>query len=310
MKVLASDVSKDNLVIFDGNKRAAVLNSPSEINALLKGYDKDWAVVMEPTSTYHMELAERAHRAGHIVYLVNPRVMSKFREARSYRNKSDEKDAECLHEFGVHYGETLRPWEPLPEDLERLRKALKRHRKITQARVRIAQTMEGHTSKQLTKTMAELVKLADKLEEDAISAARAVDEDYYNRLLEAPGFGNYSACAFTFIMRSRDFESADSVRAFIGMDLCIRDSGKKRGKRSLTKCGDGTLRHAATCAGRGILNSKYGRAMNLALKAKGRQHPERLIIAARKQIRIAFALSKTTERFNPQKFTWTLDKQT
>src|SRR2546423_10796467 len=88
MKVLASDVSKDNLVTFDGHKRAVHLNCPSEINTLLKGYDKDWAVVMEPTSTYHMELAERAHRAGHTVYLVNPRVMSKFREARSYRNKS------------------------------------------------------------------------------------------------------------------------------------------------------------------------------------------------------------------------------
>ena len=310
MKVLAADVSKHELVVFDGQKRATYLNSSAEVKDLLKRYDADWAVVMEPTSTYHMELAERAHHAGHKVHLVNPRVMAKFREARSYRAKTDEKDAECLHEFAVHFGKKLRVWMPLPEDLERLRRALKRHHKLTQARVKIAQTMEGYRCPELEKVMEGMSILVEKLQEDAICAAKAVDEDYYLRLLDAPGFGTYSACTFTFLLRSREFESPDAVRAFIGMDLRVRDSGKKRGKRCITKCGDGMLRHASTCAGRGLLNSHYGRHINAELKARGREHPERLIIAARKQIRTAFALSNTKERFDKDKFTWTLDKKT
>lgn len=310
MKVLAADVSKNELVVFDGEQIAAYLNSPVEINDLLKRYGKHWAVVMEPTSTYHMELAERAHRAGKTVYLVNPRVMSKFREARSYRAKTDKKDAECLHEFAVHFCHQLRVWEPLPKDVERLRRALKRHHKVTQARVKIAQTMEGYKCPELERVLDELGKLAEKLQEDAISAVKAVDEDYYLRLLEAPGFGTYTACAFTFIHKSRDFESPDAVRAFIGMDLHVRDSGKKRGMRCITKCGDGMLRHASTCAGRGLLNSKYGRDINIELKARGRENPERLVIAARKQIRVAFHMYKTKQRFDGEKFTWTLDNKT
>jgi len=299
-----------NSVVSNGTKAFDILNNGKQIDELLERYPKDWAVIMEPTSIYHMELAERAHRAGHTVYLVNPRVMSKFREARSFRAKTDPIDAECLHEFGVNFHAKLRPWSPLPVELERLCRALKRYHKVTQARVKIAQTMQGYDCAELEKVFTEMSALLDKLMQDAIRAAKNANEDFYNRLLECTGFGPYSACAFAFMLLSREFETTDAVRAFIGMDLRVRDSGKKRGTRCLTKCGDSMLRHAATCAGRGLLNSKLGRDVNLELKARNRKHPERMIIAARKQIRTAWWILKSGGRFQADKFTWRLDTKT
>ena len=310
MNVLAADVSKDQLCGFDGKKAFQIDNADKQIDELLKRYPKDWVVIMEPTSIYHMQLAERAHRAGHTVYLVNPRVMAKFREARSYRAKTDPIDAECLYEFGLHYSYKLRPWSPLPAELERLRQALKRYHKVTQARVKIAQTMQGYSCSELDKVFLELGVLLDKLMQDAIRAAKEVNEGFYTRLLQCTGFGPYSTCAFAFLLQSREFETTDAVRAFIGMDLRVRDSGKKKGKRCLTKCGDSMLRHAATCAGRGLLNSKLGRDVNLELKARNREHPERMIIAARKQIRTAWWILKSGGSFDPRKFTWKLDTKT
>lgn len=310
MKVLAVDVSKDELVRFDGRKRPAVLNAPKSIAEMLKQYPKDWMVVMEPTSTYHLELACRAHKAGHTVYLVNPRAMSKFRESRSFRAKTDEIDAECLHEYCLKHSDRLRPWSPLPAELERLRSLLKRYHKVVQARVKLTQTLEGYKSPEVRRALEELGALAEKLFDDAKQAAMAVDKDYFERLLKTPGFGPYSACGFVFLMGSREFESPDAVRAFMGLDLKVRDSGKKKGKRCITKFGDSMLRHAGTCAGRGLLNSKFGRDVNLNLKALGREHPERMVIATRKQIRTAYALHKSGEPFDPDKFTWRVDKKT
>jgi transposase len=310
MNVLAVDVSMAQLRVFNGKKGFDIANIDFEIDELLKRYPKDWAVILEPTSIYHMELAKRAYNAGHTVYLVNPRVMSKFREARSFRAKTDPIDAECLHEFGVNYGAKLRPWSPLPADLERLCRALKRYHKVTQARVKIAQTMQGYHCPELDKVLTTMSALLDKLMQNAIRAAKDANEHFYSRLLECTGFGPYSACAFTFLLQSREFETTDAVRAFIGLDLRVRDSGKKRGKRCLTKCGDSMLRHAATCAGRGLLNSKLGRDINLELKARKREHPERMIIAARKQIRTAWWILKSGGRFDVTKFRWALDTKT
>jgi transposase len=310
MSVLAADISKDRLCAFDGKQAHDILNQGEQIDELLRRYPKDWAVILEPTSIYHMELAERAYRAGHTVYLVNPRVMAKFRQARSFRAKTDPKDAECLHEFGLSFASRLRPWSPLPKELERLRRALKRYHKLTQARVKIVQTMRGYDCPELDRALLELGALADKLQLDAVQAARSVDEDFFERLMECAGFGAYSACALTLCLKSRPFESPDAVRAFIGMDLLVRDSGKKKGRRCLSKCGDSMLRHAATCAGRGLLNSRLGRNVNLELKARNREHPERMVIAARKQIRTAWWILKSGGRFDPEKFTWRVDKKT
>jgi transposase len=309
MKILAFDVSKDFLDLYNGTSYEKIVNGPKSIDAVLKQYSPKWVVVMEPTSVYHLELAERAFRKGFTVYLVNPRSLSKFREGRK-RCKTDKIDSECLHTFCERNHQDLRAWAPLAPDLEKLRKAIKRYHKATQLRTTVVQSFGTYPCVEKEEVVKTLIALQEKLEKEVIEAAKKVDEDYYNRLQSAPGFGPYSACAFTFLMRSRSFEDPDAVRAFVGLDLQFKDSGKKKGKRTVTHCGDSSLRHAACCAGRGLLNSRYGKSMNQDLKAKGRESIERVVMASRKQIRVAYALAHCQESFNPEKFTWKLDTKT
>jgi len=303
MNVLAFDVSKDTLDGFDGSSMLSISNEPKAIGKLLKRYSTDWVLILEPTSIYHMELAEKAHKKGMTVYLVNPRVIGHFRETRS-RIKSDEVDAECLHAFCMRNWEDLRPWSPLAPAAETLRKAIKRYHHVTKLKVALAQSMAGCKLAECEACLASFRVLQDELERQAIEAAEQLDADLYKRLKGITGFGPYSACAFTYMLRSRKFESADAVRAFIGLDLVFRDSGKKKGTRAISKCGDSTLRHAACCAGRGLLNSNLGRAVNQSLKAKGRKPTECLVIAAKKLTRIAFGISQNGQTFNPENFCW------
>lgn len=309
MKVLSVDVSSERLNGFDGAKKLVITNERRPIARMLKGYSSEWVLVLEPTSIYHLEIAEQAYALGMTVYLVNPRVISKFREMRS-RAKTDEIDAECLHAFCMRNHEDLRPWSPLPPALEKLRSAIKRHHKTVQIRGSLAQSLAAYPCPELEASLKELTALVERLQADAVQAAKDVDEDYYERVLEMPGVGPCCACAYTFVLRSRNFEDADAVRAFLGLELRVADSGKKKGRRCVSHLGDSTLRYIACISGRSLLNSKFGRQMNNDLKARGRHGPERAVIATRKQIRTAFALSKTSERFDPNKFTWRLDTKT
>jgi transposase len=310
MKILAFDVSKDVLDGCDGTDRPKLANKPESIRKMLKCYDaSSWAVLLEPTSIYHMELAVQAHRAGFTVFLVNPRVISKFREGRS-RIKTDQVDAECLHAFGSRNWQDLRPWEPLKQEAERLRSCIKRYHKVVSTRAAMVQSLAGCELQEFEAALSGLNALAKRLEEEAIAAAKALDGDLYERLLAATGFGQYSASSFTYLLRSRHFKDAEQLKAFIGLDMSFKDSGTRKGKRSISKCGDSTFRHAATCAGRGLLNSKLGTPMRLDLQARGRHSAERLVIAAKKQVRIAFALASSDEPYDPNKFRWRVDTKT
>lgn len=309
MKVLGVDVGQSELMVFDSERCFAVPNKPAQIASLLSRYP-GWAIILEPTSTYHMQLAERAHGDGRTVYLVNPRDMKHYRESRSFRAKTDRLDAEYLHEYAVAHSGKLRPWEPLSPELRQLKSAIRRWFHLSKVKTKLAQVWEGPSGPELEKLLSALDELLKAVEKEAIQMAKAVDEECFKRTLKAPGVGPFSACGLTFILQSRQFESADAIRAFVGLDLHVEDSGKRKGKRYVTKRGDRILRYCLTCAGRGLLNSRYGRDVNKQLKAKGRHTPERLVIASRKVIRTVFALHQQKTQFEPSKFMWRLDTKT
>ena len=309
MNVLAVDVSKDELVCFDSQQIVAIPNKAKAIHALLAKYP-GWAIVLEPTSTYHLELAERAHRQGRTVYLVNPRDLKHFRESRSFRAKTDALDAQYLHEYVQAHWAKMRPWVPMKVELRKLKDAIRRWFHLSQMRSKFAQVWHGQSGEDVDCVLDALEKLMEATEKEAVQLAKAVDAECYNRVLSAPGPGPFSACCFTFLLQAKPFESADAIRAFVGLDLRVEDSGKKRGLRFITKRGDRILRYAATCAAKGLLNSRYGKNVNEQLKAIGRKHPERLVIAARKVIRTLFALEQNKTTFNPEKFTWRVDAKT
>ncbi|MGM0988819.1 MAG: transposase, partial [Pseudomonadota bacterium] len=56
------------------------------------------------------------------------------------------------------------------------------------------------------------------------------------------GVGELTATALVMAFLRGDFRRSDAYAAFLGLDVRVRDSGKQRGRRKLTKKGDPEIR--------------------------------------------------------------------
>jgi transposase len=298
-KFLVADVSKAELVMYDGAIRLTIPNCRQEIEAVLRKH-RGAIVVCEPTSTYHLELAVTAHNKGHTVCLVNPKEVRHYRESRSFRAKTDKIDAFALYEFAIRHPGSMRPWEPPSAELELLRKLMGKRAKAIKARTELAQVFGD--DERWNEAQEALSSLVDRLSEEIAQLASSYES--YERVLSLPGVGPCTAAALTYLLNVHDFEHAGAVVAFTGMDLRVRDSGAYCGLRRLTKRGDPLFRHLLYMAGRSLLRTRHGRSAKVALAAKGRHHTEQAIIAGRKLLRVAFALHQSKSTFDPQKWQW------
>ncbi|WP_042806009.1 IS110 family transposase, partial [Thioalkalivibrio sp. ALE19] len=95
------------------------------------------------------------------------------------------------------------------------------------------------------------------------------------------------------------FRSSDAFVAFLGMDVRVRDSGQKRGRRRLTKQGDPELRRllymaAMQAKSKPAWSDYYQRCLD-----RGLATTQALNALARKLARVAFALMKNQTDYRP-----------
>ena len=114
-----------------------------------------------------------------------------------------------------------------------------------------------------------------------------------------PGVGPLTAMAMVATYHRGQFRSADSFIAFMGMDVRVRDSGKFRGRRKLTKKGESELRRLLfNAAMQGRRNAPW-EPYYLALRARGMSTTAAFVALARKLARVCFALLRSGADFNP-----------
>lgn len=298
-QILAIDVAQAELVAFNGEE-FALPNQKKNIRSMLKRHP-GWTLVCEPTSSYHLELITMAHEEGLRVCLVNPKEMNNYRECRSFRAKTDRIDAKAIHEFARRHREVLRTWQPIPEDLTLLRKLIGKRKAAVDARTRFTQAY-GKEDEQCAPVQKALTDLIDDLAIQIATIAGRYED--YERMLSLSGVGPCSAAALTFVLNAHDFFDDDAAVAFLGIDLRVRNSGRFKGQRKLSKRGDPVLRYYITLAGFGLLNCRMARDARAKLNMRNRKWNEQGVIAARKVVRTAFALHKTKTTFDPEKWTW------
>ena len=81
------------------------------------------------------------------------------------------------------------------------------------------------------------------MERALLSEARKLGwERDLDRCQAIPGIGPLSALALTATFHQGTCRSADALIAFMGMDVRVRQSGRWKGKRKLTKKGDPEVR--------------------------------------------------------------------
>jgi len=301
MEILAFDVSKDKLDLYDGTCPRQIPNRISDIAKLLSSR-KGATVVCEPTGRFHLELAEEAFRKGRAVYLVNPREARSFKDSLSFRAKTDELDARYLYEYAKRNGDLLRPFKPASPRLKELKELLGRRHAAVKGRTALAQSFGSKLSgseKALLEAFGIVIREAEKKLEEIAS-----EFESYGLLRTIPGVGPISGCALLYVLETIPFETPDALIAYLGLDVRVRQSGKSRGQRKLSKRGDPALRHLACMAGKGLFISKLGKPKKAELEAKGRKYPERLAIGAKKVLRTAFAIFHQKAEFDRKRWHW------
>lgn len=305
--VYGVDVSKASLALahYEGETVLEIANTPEAISAWLTNVVAGSAVAMEATGVYHRVLAQLAHAAGLVVYVLNPQVLKHYAQAIGQRGKTDGCDARMIARYVVHERSKLRAWQPPVAAADTLSRLLVRRRALVGARQMLAQSLTGmpmlKTPRQsLLASFKRAIATLDLLIRRELVRVPEMAA-LHRRLMSIVGIGEVVAAQLVAALRTLSFTRATAFIAYTGLDPRPDDSGQHRGKRRLSKRGPALLRCLLYNAAMSAAKSKVFRPVYARLRERGLQSTESIVILARKLARIAFALYKSGEMFDPQK---------
>ena len=303
--IFGVDVSKEWLVVWDwlNEQLLKIANRPEEIAAWLGGLSRPVQLAIEPTSSFHLEILEQAHRLGFGVFLINPRQLAHYREAINERNKTDPQDAWLLARYLAHERAQLRPCTPHSRQAQQLWALLKRRAVVVAAQQQLHQSL-GDIKFSAKTLWSELAHVLRRLDQQMLQLIRKLGwwQDY-QRCLSIPGIGPLNAAALVSVFHRGAFSSADAFIAFIGMDVRLRESGQFKGKRKLSKRGEAEVRRLLYCATQPALAHAPFAEYHARQLDKGLAKTAAKVVLARKIARIAFALMTHQQLFNQREIT-------
>lgn len=296
---LGADVSKAKLDICHWETQALVSlsNEPAEIRRWLKALHGQVQIAIESTSDYHLALVDEAQALGYEIYLVNGRQLSHYRESVNVRNKTDAKDAWLLARYLAHEVSLLRLHPPRCRKAQELWLLLKRRAGVVNVRKQMQQSLANVPvpSRAFFTSLQQLLQYFDRRMKVLIRELGWWAD--YQRCLSIPGIGPLNAAALVTAYHRGAFASANSFVAFIGFDVRLRESGKYKGKRKLTKRGEGELRRLLYCATKPAQSyAPFDRYLTKHLE-KGLSKIAAKVCLARKLARIAFSLIENQQSF-------------
>ena len=305
--VYGVDVSKATLAIapYESETVSEITNAPEAIGAWLASVPAGGVVAMEATGAYYRVLAQLAHAAGLTVYVLNPHVLKHYAQAIGQRGKTDGCDARMIARYVVHERPKLRAWQPPTVSADTLSQLLVRRRTLVNARQSLAQSLTGmpllkaprHALLVCFKRTIAHIDLLIGREIARVPEMAAL----HRRLMSIVGIGEVVATQLVVALGSLCFTRAGAFIAYTGLDPRPDDSGQHRGKRRLSKRGPALLRCLLYNAAMSAVRTKTFKPIYERLRARGLQSTEAIVILARKLARIAFALYKSGEVFDPQK---------
>ena len=260
-------------------------------------------IAAEATNTFHLDLVDLAHHAGHAVYLVDGYRLSRYRDSIGTRAKTDASDAQLLQRYLAHERDSLRPWSPPPEGYRTLQQLLQRRATLVQARVALQQSLADLPGlKQAAATLFRQLKRIDLLiQKGLVDALTKLDWNAdFKRCQAIEGVGPLTSAALTMSFHRGAFRSSDAFVAFLGLDVRVRDSGQLRGRRRLTKKGNPELRRLLFLAAMAAARSRSWKDFYQRHLDRGFSRIQALVILARKLARVAFALLKNQSEYQPR----------
>lgn len=304
--MVGADTSKKDFAIFrwDSGEHSTILNERPQLHRWLKKLPANSAIAVEATNTYHLDLVELAYEMGHQVFIVDAGRLNKYRESIGKRAKTDASDAELLARYLSKEKDELRPWSPPSAVYTKLKTLLHRRAALVHARVDLKQSwgkesMLKEVFDQCIASMDALDQQIQKMLKDTLVEAGLMHQIKRCEAIEGVGF--LTATGFLTAFLRGEFENSDAYIAFLGLDLRVRDSGDKSGRRRLTKKGDPEIRRLGHNAAMAASRSETWSAFYQHYLAKGKAKTQALVILTRKLARVAFSLMKNLTEYHPNR---------
>lgn len=310
MTVLGIDVSKDSLscTLLDGTTRRPhwhkeLKNTPTGWKQLLQHTPPAVPWVIEPTGRYSQEVARAAREAGRDVRLAPPKKAQLFLHSVQSRAKTDKLDAAGLALYGLSC--ELAPYplkSPMQEELDQLllaRKGLSQSRSELQAR----HDELPCAAAVLEPALAALTEQIKQVDRQIAALTKAPQLQAVQELQKVPGIGPVTAATVVSRLTARSFSHPDQFVAYCGLDVRVRQSGKKSGQLGLSKQGEAELRRLLYLAAQASLRAadspfkvQYERE-----QAKGLSKTAALCAVARKLARLCWSLVTHGTSYDPQR---------
>jgi transposase len=275
-----------------------VPNTPAGIARLLARTAPDCPWVVEPTGVYSQTVVRTAHAAGRQVLLAQPKRAKDFLAALAPRAKTDQVDRYGLARYGL--AADLPPFPIKSETMERIDQLLAARKGLSRslASLRQQQAVLPYAREPLAAAIAALgAQIAELDRQVAATTAQAETIRPIVAALDAvPGIGPVTATAVASCLTAKQFGHPDQFVAYIGLDVRVRDSGQRRGQRTLTHQGDAELRRLLyLCALANVRSRDATNPFKVQYereKAKGLTTTGALCAVARKLARTCWSLER------------------
>lgn len=302
------DVAKDELFVGQPGSKAVhrLDNKAAAIRCWLRSLPKGCVVAMESTGRYHRVLAQLAFEAGMKVYVLNARNVHFYAKGLGMRSKTDRVDTGVIARYVAEHQDKLHPWraeQSLPsrsEDLIRHRGLVVAKRESLRQSLRDCPDLK-EAWQQLDRAFGEFLRRADAQLKALINADETL-RAAQSRIQTVVGFGPLGSALLASVLQRIPFASSDSLVAYSGWDPRPEDSGRKRGRRRLTKAGPAYMRRQWYMVGFTAARMKALKPAYEALRTRGMATTEAAIILARKLLRAAYAVWKTGRPFDLARF--------
>jgi transposase len=268
-------------------------------------------IVMEATGTYWMTLATTLAAAGFAVAVIHPAQAHDFAKALLKRTKTDPIDAQTLAELAAR----LQPerWSPPPQVYPELHQRLVQRDALVDVRTQFRNQLHAlvqHPTviasvqtrlETLIATLDQAIadveqEIEQALQHDVAWAAAAA------RLQSIKGRGTLTiAWLLTTTINFTLTTTAEAAANYAGLAPQVRQSGSSvRGRPSIGHAGNARLRRALYMASlSAVQHNPIIRRFYERLRARGKPGKVALCAAARKLLRIAWAVATKDQDFDP-----------
>jgi transposase len=301
---IGCDVAKAALDLYDPStgKLHRLANRDEAIAGFVAGLEptRDF-VVLEATGHHDRLLRHRLAAAGIGFARLNPVMVRRFAEARGRLAKTDRLDARILSDFG----KTLQPAADRPPcpQRERLCALARRRDQLVELRAREWRHLSDTFDPAIRADIEAAVKdLGRRIEAVEAAIQKQINEtggmaERARQVMSAPGVGAITALILLAHMPELGTLSPKQAASLAGLAPINRDSGQRRGKRSI-RGGRPRVRRALYMAALGaIKKAPRFRTFYEALAARSGSRKLAIIAVARKLITILNAMIRDNKQY-------------